>query len=212
LESNIEDERVRPIVEALVDWGAVTMDNERPTLTPFGVCATELNEGNPLLIAKLYTSGLLKDATASEIVAVLGSCIMDREAEEKTVHPRNLGPHISDRVKDALLQIDEWGRDGVRIDRTHGIVSPDGFWSLTTLWCEIGVLWIEGETARAILDRFDIYEGNLMKGLLKLTAIVNEWIAVATYKADVDMLEKCKNISQTMLRDIAQPESLYLRL
>ena len=215
LESNVNEERIKPILGALVEWGAV-VDGKGvdvlPTLTPFGVCATELNEGNPLLIAKLYTSGLLKDASACEIVAVLGSFLVDREAEEKTVYPRNLGPHISDLVKDTLLTVDEWGRLGAQIDRKYGIVSPDGFWSLTTLWTEIGVLWMNGETARAILERFEVYEGNLMKGLLKLTAIVNEWIAVATYKADVDMLEKCKNISQAMLRDIAQPESLYLRL
>lgn len=208
LNTSVEEERVKPILGAMNEWGALK-DN---VLTPFGVCATEFNEGNPLLLSKLYTSNLLKDASAIEIVSVLGSFIIDRESEEKTVHPTNLGPSISDIVKTTLIKIDEWGREGVRIDNMYRIQSPDGFWSLTTLWTEISTLWMNGESASSITQRFDIYEGNLMRGLLKLASIANEWITVATYMADVDMLEKCKDIATMLLRDIAKPESLYLRL
>ena len=210
LTQSVETERVAPILKALEAWGAFCFGEDRE-LSPFGICATEINEGNPLLIAKLYLSGLLKGASAAEIVGVLGAFLVDREAQEKTVHPLSL-KSVSDLVKTTLVAVDEWGCDGVRIDRTCGIDSPEGFWSLTTLWTEIGTLWFQGETASALTQRFDIYEGNLMRGLLKLAALVNEWIALATYRADVDMLETCKDISINLLRDIAQPESLYLRL
>lgn len=208
LTASVESERVEPILRALRDWGALTENS----LSPFGICATEINEGNPLLIAKLYDSGLMAEFLPVEIVGVLGSFIVDRESEGKTIHPMALGNSISDRVKKVLVQIDEWGQDGVYIDRRNGVTSPDGFWSLTTLWVEIGTLWFSGETAPCITQRFDIYEGNLMRGLLKLGALVNEWITVATYKADVSMLDKCRDIGVGLLRDIAQPESLYLRL
>jgi superfamily II RNA helicase len=208
LTRSVEHERVEPIRKALEAWGAFTEDR---SLSPFGICATEINEGNPLLIAKLYLSGHLRGATAAEIVGVLGAFLVDREAQEQTVHPLSL-KCVTDRVKTTLVAVDEWGCEGVRIDRSCGIDSPDGFWSLATLWTEIGTLWFQGETASALTQRFAIYEGNLMRGLLKLAALVNEWIALATYRADVDMLETCKDISITLLRDIAQPESLYLRL
>jgi hypothetical protein len=51
-----------------------------------------------------------------------------------------------------------------------------------------------------------------MRGILKLAALVNEWISVATFTADVDMLDKLKDAPAKLLRDIAVPESLYLRL
>jgi len=205
--SCVEDERVKPILGALTSWGAYN-----DGLTSFGVSATEINEGNPMLIAKLYDSGLMASCSPVEIVGVLGSFIVDRESQEKTVHPNALGPSISLAVKKILISIDEWTQEGLRIDALHGIQSPDGFWSLTTLWTEIGTLWFLGETPAALTQRFDIYEGNLMRGLLKLAALVNEWVSVATFKADVDMLDKCREIGVGLLRDIAQPESLYLRL
>jgi superfamily II RNA helicase len=206
---NIEEDRVVPILKGLQAWQA--MDADR-TLTTFGICCTEFNEGNPLLLAKLYTSGLLAEASPAEIVGVLGSFLWDREAESKTVHPRTLGPFVTDLVKQVLMTIDEWGQNGVRIDRECGITSPDAFWSLTTLWVEIGTKWYIGESAAALRNQYDIFEGNLMRGILKLAALVHEWTAVATYRADVAMLDKCKSISEGLLRDVAVPESLYLRM
>lgn len=214
----VEQTRVQPILDALAEWAAIhvttsdTMLLQTPTLTEFGTLATEGNEGNPLLMAKLWESKLLMGATATEIVGTLAAFIVDREAESKTVHPSKLPPMITSKVKIALCEIDEWGVQGVRIDRRHGIESPPGFWSLTTLWVEIGTLWMEGSEAGELSKKYDIYEGNLMRGLHKLASLTNEWISMLTYKADVDMLETLKNVHILLLRDIAQPESLYLKL
>ena len=137
---------------------------------------------------------------------------MDREAEEKTVHPRSLPNNITPLVKDTLMAIDAWGVEGTATDKKAGVDSPDGYWSLTTLWVQIGTEWCEGVDAAHLSSKYEIYEGNLMKGLLKLNSIVQEWVTIATLKADVDMLNTMKDAQTTILRDIAQPESLYLKL
>ena len=209
---DVESVRVAPIMCALAEWGAVVPGPGIPKLTTFGTLATEINEGNPLLIAQLYQSKLLASATERDIVSVLGAFIVDRESEEKTVHPHDLPIHISDTVKDVLLTIDGWGNKGASIDRKFRIASHESYWSLTTLWVEIGHVWLNGVSAAEIAERYEIYEGNLMRGLHKLASLVNEWIALATFSADVDMLEKLKDTPQKLYRDIAQPESLYLRL
>jgi len=213
LNQSITTTRIQPILDALVDWGAIeTPLTSTPTLTSFGILATEANEGNPLLMAKLYESQVLKDATATEIVGTLAAFIVDRESETKTVHPTALSPAITQNVKYILCQIDIWGCNGVRIDEKYGIQSPPGFWNLTTLWVEIATAWMNGTEASELSKTYDIYEGNLMRGLHKVASITNEWISMLTYKADVDMLNTLKDVQTTLLRDIAQPESLYLRL
>jgi superfamily II RNA helicase len=214
LNQSITTTRIQPILDALADWGALTVADAvtTPTLTSFGILATEANEGNPLLMAKLYESQLLKGATATEIVGTLAAFIVDREAESKTVHPSALSPAITQNVKSILCQIDEWGCKGVRIDQKHYIQSPSGFWNLTTLWVEIATAWMKGAEACELSKTHDIYEGNLMRGLHKVASITNEWISMLTYKADVDMLHTLKDVQNTLLRDIAQPESLYLRI
>lgn len=205
--------RISPILNALSDWGALEFKDGVPNLTKFGILATEINEVNPLLIAKLYESQLVKDAPPEEIVAILASTIVDRESIEKTVHPYELPPSISNQIKQTLVKMDSWGQDGTYLDSKHGIHSPEYFWSLSTLWVQIALDWIlYKKSAAEIASTYTIYEGNLMRGIHKLSAIVNEWVSVATYLADVDMLDKMKNMHTCIVRDIAGLDSLYLRL
>ena len=217
LNVSVQETRIDPLLRALQYHGAIhplseTQDSLGPKLTEFGTAATEVNEANPILMAKLYLSGKLNGATLQEIVGTLGAFIMDREAETKTVHPRSLPNNITPLVKDTLMTIDGWGVEGNAIDKKAGVESPDGYWSLTTLWVQIGTEWIDGVDAAHLSSKYEIYEGNLMKGLLKLNSIVQEWVTIATLRADVDMLNTLKDAQTTILRDIAQPESLYLRL
>jgi hypothetical protein len=186
------------------------LEEDLRTLTKFGVYATEVNEGNSLLIAKLYESNLLKDATEEEIVAVLGSFLVDNEALQKSSHPMDIS--LTDKVRQTLMQIDSWGNTGLTIDKENSIQSPDTYWSLATLWVQIALDWLGGATAAHIASTYEIYEGNLMRGLHKLVNVVNEWTALATINGDVDMLEKLRETPQKLTRDIALPESLYLRL
>ena len=215
LNVSVQETRIDPLIRALQHHGAIhplTETQGQPKLTEFGTAATEVNEANPILMAKLYLSNKLQGATLQEIVGTLGAFIMDREAEEKTVHPRSLPNNITPLVKDTLMAIDTWGQEGNATDKKAGVDSPDGYWSLTTLWVQIGTEWCEGVDAAHLSSKYEIYEGNLMKGLLKLNSIVQEWVTIATLRADVDMLNTMKDAQTTILRDIAQPESLYLRL
>jgi superfamily II RNA helicase len=215
LNVSVQETRIDPLIRALQHHGAIhplTETQGQPKLTEFGTAATEVNEANPILMAKLYLSNKLQGATLQEIVGTLGAFIMDREAEEKTVHPRSLPNNITPLVKDTLMAIDTWGQEGNATDKKAGVDSPDGYWSLTTLWVQIGTEWCEGVDAAHLSSKYEIYEGNLMKGLLKLNSIVQEWVTIATLRADVDMLNTIKDAQTTILRDIAQPESLYLRL
>ena len=207
--------RIDPLIKALVHHGAIHPlfeTQDIPKLTEFGLAATEVNEANPLLLAKLYLSGQLNSASMPEIVGVLGAFIVDREAEDKTQHPNSLPSPITKTMKDVLMMIDGWGQTGVAIDKQANIESPETYWSLTTLWVQVGMEWVEGAEAAHLASKYELYEGNLMKGLLKLANIVNEWISIATLKSDVDMLETMKDAQTALIRDIVQPESLYLRL
>ena len=214
METSVQATRIAPLLKALQNHGAIhpLSETQVPKLTEFGTAATEVNEANPILMAKLYLSGKLNGATLQEIVGTLGAFIMDREAEEKTVHPRSLPNNITNQVKDTLMAIDAWGVEGTATDKKAGVESPDGYWSLTTLWVQIGTEWVDGVDAAHLSSKYEIYEGNLMKGLLKLNSIVQEWVTIATLRADVDMLNTMKDAQITILRDIAQPESLYLKL
>jgi superfamily II RNA helicase len=214
LRTDRTEDKVAPVLAVLGDWGLMESGaaaaGATPALNTAGTLATEFNEGNPLLLGRLYTSGLLKDATATEIVSVLGAFIVDKEAQDKSTHPSYLD--TTSLVKSTLLTVDGWAQEGLDIEAKYNVGSPEEFWNLTTLWVELGAEWLAGAEAAALATKYEIYEGNLMRGILKLTALLNEWISIATFMADVDILDRLKDVPAKLLRDIAVPESLYLRL
>jgi len=201
-----DSRRFEPVLKALKACGAY----DGSELTPLGVAATECNEANPLLIAKLYTSQRLKGATVEEIVGVLASLVVDREAQEKSTEPTHLS--LSPLVCNTLLKMDDWSQIGVGIDQDCLVASPQSFWCLTTMWADIVTKWLGGASAPELCAEYEIFPGNFMRGLLKVNNVVQEWISVCTLHADVDQLATLDGIQERLMRDIVIPESLYLRL
>lgn len=207
-ETATPESRLEPVVAGLRAWGF--LDPSELTLTQKGILATEVNEGNPFLMTELYLSGILKGATGSEIVSVLASMFADREAKEKSEHVQT---HLfSQNVLSALEFLDKQGYLGKQIDRECGVYSSTKFWEIAPFWSELAKRWMEGEDAAILTSSYELYEGNFMRGLLKITNLINEWIAMATFCGDVDMLEIMQDVPGQVLRGIAQPESLYLTL
>jgi superfamily II RNA helicase len=101
---------------------------------------------------------------------------------------------------------------GQAIDARAGVSSPPDFWDTAPFWPTVTKAWLEGADAGWLAQTYGLFEGNLMRGLLKVANLVNEWIAMATFCGDVDMLEKMREVPTLLLRGIAQPESLYLLL
>jgi superfamily II RNA helicase len=202
------ENRLYPALHALHAWGYLNKDTM--SLTQKGILATEVNEGNPFLMTELYLSGIMKDASAEEIVTALACMLTDREALEKSADT-NIRSFLP-CVLEALQFLDYEAQKGERIDRQCGVHSPDEFWQIAPFWMEVVRDWLNGEEAGVIAHKYELYEGNFMRGLLKIANLLNEWIAMATFCGDVDMLDRLRDTPQQLLRDIAQPESLYLHL
>jgi superfamily II RNA helicase len=156
-------------------------------------------------MVKLYQSGVLEKKTPAEIVGTLASFILDAVPAEGCEGLRPI-------VGEAQELLDVSGNQGRRIDRDCGIASPPTFWSTHPFWANILAAWMDGTEAAVLVNEYGVYEGNLMRSLLKTANLVEEWLAMATFCGDLEMLDHMKDVRGQLLRGIAQPESLYLRL
>jgi len=59
---------------------------------------------------------------------------------------------------------------------------------------------------------YEIFEVNLMKALLKLGGLLEEFQAMASLSGEVEILKMLEGARQLVLRDIVMAESLYLRI
>jgi superfamily II RNA helicase len=192
----------------------------KPFMTQKGLLATEVNEGNPLLMTELYLSGLLAPLSGEEIVAVLAAFITEGSAEQE----ENQGFYSlsdlrspSSSARAALGFLDEKTCE-MRKQSDEVGVYDDSFWRLGLMWIDVAAQWLNsteldaGGLAGIICQEFGLYEGNFVRGVLKLANLLEEMTALATLDQNVEMLEKLLPLQGRLVRGLVIPDSLYLRI
>ena len=72
--------------------------------------------------------------------------------------------------------------------------------------------WVQIVSAAILCQDYGIYEGNLMRSILKVANMVEEWTNLATFTQNIEMLQMLEGLREKLVRDVAKPESLYLNL
>jgi len=174
-------------------------------LTEKGVLATEINEGNTILTSELYL-WYVEDRSRlpdqNELLSVFSLFLIgDRVGIDCPE------PIYSDSLTFLLEKAETLSK--IASDMYLGV--PLKQWSITQeLWYIIQD-WINCIPISQIVEKYNIYEGNLTRTILKLANILDEWRNMATYRGDVWMLEYVDDLDKLLIRDIVIPDSLYVR-
>ena len=172
-------------------------------LTLHGLCATESAESHVILMPLLAASGLCTDLTANEVACVL-AFFLQEGGDERTVEETG----VSAAAKSVLYWLEGQAGACLETEDGHRVHSPFGFWRLNPLWVSVVDAALSGAKIAEIAQSHNLFEGNIQRGLLRVTNILEEWSAIATLRGDLAMLEKMRG-----LRLIDETtDSLYLRL
>jgi superfamily II RNA helicase len=178
----------------------------KDTMTLQGVLATELNEADPLLISKFYMSKESKALSELDLLLVLSACIVD--GKEKSVPLGDV--KVSQAVKDSLYSIDETWQEVCEVEIQHAAKQSE--WKLGTSWIDPMREWIEGTPVGSICETYGIYEGNLIRAVLKLHGLLEEWRSMALYSEHIDVLDRLRDTHTLLLRESVIQDSLYLHM
>ena len=88
---------------------------------------------------------------------------------------------------------------------------PEKQWQVSLEWWNIVSDWVNETPISEIVNKYNIYEGNITRGMLKMTNLLDEWRNMATFRGDVWMLEHVADLERVLLRDVVIPDSLYVR-
>jgi len=203
---------VEPTVKFLFEIGYLKNDNpltlKNSDLTLKGILATEVNEGHQILMTELYTQKLLHDLSGEDLVAVLASFQEEKETEDS---PYLSELHVSEEVRSVLRTLGDIATKFQAIEDRCGY-PVDGYWNLSTQMIEPMRRWIEGENASLICQEHGLFEGNFIRSVMKMTNMLDEVLAMATYCQHTEQVDKIMNVRQRMVRDIVISDSLYLHL
>lgn len=178
------------------------------SLRPVGILATELNECESLLISKFYMSGKPSKMNPKEILALLASCI--GEGKKKDQEPSVESLLVPDSVKDALMDLSDYWKELCDAEIAEGAKQTG--WTLSTFWIDPIWRWMEGESVSALCAEYDVYEGNMIRSVLKVQNMLEEWRCMAEYCEHVEVLDMLREANQLLIRETVIQDSLYLHL
>lgn len=210
-----EDRFVAPYVNFLKKGGFIL---DSGALTQKGVCATEINEAHPILLAEAVMSGMVDGLSQEEIVGFLSVFIKEGEKGGEG-SPSIASLRISEGLRGVLRELGTMTGRFWDIEKVCGI-PPNIYWDLSTFWVEIGIAWLsesvkgDGTGVAAICSQFGIFEGNLYKYVMSMSNMLEELTSVATLCEKTALLEKLEGIKELLmpLNSLPWSESLYLRL
>ena len=107
-----------------------------------------------------------------------------------------------------LYAIDDQARVFQKAEDAAKARSPDEFWDLSPLWVCVTDRWLAGASIPQIAGEFELFEGNVQRGLMRVGNLLDEWTSIATLRKDLTTLEKLGELRFT----VPGGDSLYLRL
>jgi superfamily II RNA helicase len=185
------------------------MDNPRlhtkDSLTTKGILATELNESNAILISQFYLTDRAKTLNPMELLAVLSGCILDGKVESNLSDMK-----LSENIKESLYDLTDLWDSLRKVEGQQKTVLSK--WSMGTAW--IGPMWdwMSGESVATICANYGIYEGNLIRSVLKLQNMLDEWRSMATFCQHTEILDRFREAHHLLIREAVIQDSLYLHL
>jgi superfamily II RNA helicase len=143
-------------------------------------------------------------------LVVLLACLIEEKSTETTPSLADL--RISEEVRTALQQLDTLVQTFQTCEDIYRQYSKESYWTLYTTWIEPIQRWLDGDSASCICSDYGLFEGNFVRAVLRISNMVDEWIAVGSYMSDIDLLEKLNTVRGLLVKDFIVPDSLYLHI
>ena len=197
------------------DMMTYLFDNEmidtKGLLTVKGRIVSEVNECNPLLLAQIIESKCFDDLEFEQIVSILSIFVADRSKNEDEIYINDL--EISNEEKDTIKKIIKWKEDLENKETKLMQEIPYTFsseWSTSLSMYEVTAEWCKGKNWFEVRHKFDNFEGNFIKNILRLTNLVRNILSIAKILNNVKLINKLDGYQEKLVRDIVITDSLYI--
>lgn len=212
LEGYIEME-ISNIILFLSYYNYMIVKDDVIYITNKGICASMINEANTLVLTQMYENGLFKELTSEDIIIIF-SCFYNLKIKEDNRVYKYTGinkklPHILNKMENIFI---DYSRNELKMIKY--VNDEDYYYQYDMIECM--EKWVNIKTekdAKKVLDEcklYDIYSGDIVKGILKINAIAEEMEGFCDKVNDIELKEKLHKIPELTLKYIATNQSLYV--
>ena len=182
-------------------------------LTEKGLIAIEVNDCNPIIFTELIYSKYLEKCTFEEIVGLFASFIDEKSRDYHYNGLKELGREkvLTDNVIDLLYYLDDEMGYLEKIEKEKNFeIQQNNDYQLKLDFVLPAYMWAKGCDIKKIYEITDIYEGNFVRGILRINSMIEDVISVAENLGYFNLKKIMEGYEEKLIRDVVTINSLYI--
>lgn len=194
----IEEQKIESLKKNLYNILELNGFIKNNIITEKGIISTNMNECNALLLTDMLYNNIFDDMTSQEIAGLMAIFIEDTKDD-------NNEEGIISKIIIKKINIINIYISNYKLMETENNIYNDTYWDISTKYVNSVYNWANGMNISK-----DIYEGNFIKGILKIINIIKNLIVMCEIKEDFNLTNKLMNIESLLIRDYVTTSSLYI--
>ena len=208
------------LLNILCDMKFVSKDNSEYSITLMGTIAAQINECNPLILAKLIlydkdceddSDNMLYGLSACELVSLFSMFV------ESSNHDNEISLTEIDgtnNIKNRITKVNNIINNLKQIESDHYLESDDNYWNITYDYIDPVLMWANGSSFSEVMQQYSaermIGDGGFIKLMLKLSNIINDIKSLCIVVGNLKPLPELEKIEQLLIRNEVSKDSLYV--
>ena len=197
------EQNYNKIYNILLSNEFIDLENKTPTLK--GQLVTKTNECHELVLSTLVYNGFFNNKSLEDIILII-SLFIQEENDEKCL----LGDYpLSKEFKESLVIVKDLFHYYSDLELKNKLVM-DYQSDINIAFLMPVYVWVYKKPISEIYNYTDMYEGNFVKGILKINNIVEDIKGMLEMCGFIDTLKVLEHSEELLVRDFVSVNSLYV--
>jgi superfamily II RNA helicase len=176
-------------------------------ITAKGFLASQINECNLFILTEIIINKLLHNLSPCEIVSFLSVFVTDLKLKHDYTLDEIYG---TDHVISQIKKVNDIISRYKQAEMKYGIISEDNFWNISYNFVDGSYSWALGDDLKTVFEYCDIFEGDFVKSMLKISNLVKDVKILSNIYGDLTIAPVLDEVNELILRGIVNINSLYV--
>ena len=176
-------------------------------LSQKGLLASCISDVNELVLSEAIYNGLFDNLEFKDIIGLLSAFINEKDPKADEVYLGEL--NITPQLNYALKQLNNINEKYMDEESMFNVNIKTDF-QLYLDFIEPSVLWASGNTLKEVYEKIQIYEGNFVRAILRISNILMNIKDLFEFLGKHEILKKIENFEEKLLRNEVSVNSIYI--
>jgi superfamily II RNA helicase len=182
-------------------------DSDGNEITTRGILASQIHECNGIIMTELIMQKLLSGLNPIELTTLLSMFVHERSKMDSLPKSHSYSYLLVSKIEKINKIIQRF----VSVESSLGLKFHElGYWDICYDFMEPIIKWINCHTLQSALDCSEIYEGNFIKGVLKISNLVKDMVSLCEMTGYLEILPVLDQINPLLIHGVTAITSLYV--